>query len=399
MVFNFTEKQLEQLNNWKKTIDLPENQGWIHDVKKASLEYNKIMQEADFPNGKDLDRGQIDKLFRLMKVLSANRALSRLLYDENGIERFNHHLRILLYGDESIVKKIDQFFQLKGVAEVTMSHFLCLMDPIKYSYFSWQTYQMLGIDSKQEKEALEEALSLHSVKSRSELSPSTSDYLQHWVIFGSVKDQLELENYPLVNVLLWDAYDAEGEEGGGAVGAEVEEAEREFYSPTVDWLKENWGKKILDSHNYFWTKSTAFKGRRGQPGMWSRPDITFIEVSRFEFLPQRSVQVSSFEVKRYQNADLSSVYEAASHQRWAHYAYLVIIIPEKTTPISENIDAEASRFGVGLMIAYREDSSGYVIETKAEPKRQNPDPKDLDRMIADYFSDDEKTLRRYKDVI
>ncbi|MCL4340141.1 MAG: hypothetical protein M1388_03300 [Thaumarchaeota archaeon] len=76
--------------------------------------------------------------------------------------------------------------------------------------------------------------------------------------------------------------------------------------------------------------------------MWSRPYLIFVEVNQLGFLPQINVQVTSFEIKRADDTELSSVYEAASHQRWAHYSYLIIEVPNKELELPENLTTEVS---------------------------------------------------------
>lgn len=98
-----------------------------------------------------------------MKELSHDRALSNLLYKENGLEAFNAGLRKLLFGSESLPARINQFVDLKWVREVVASHFLCLKDPVTYPFFSWQTYKLLDLSREQEEEASNVALAEHGI--------------------------------------------------------------------------------------------------------------------------------------------------------------------------------------------------------------------------------------------
>ena len=176
--------------------------------------------------------------------------------------------------------------------------------------------------------------------------------------------------------------------------------EAELYDPMVVWLNVNWGKNVKDCGDDYWVRVTATQSRKGQLGKWSRPDVTSIQVSRFDVLPQRSIEVKTFEIKRFTNTDLTSVYEAASHQRWAHHTYLVIEIPDKNTPMPEYLTTESARFGVGLLKMYtKHGGAEYELEEVVGPKRQDPDPKELDGMLVDFFSYSAKELRRFKDLI
>lgn len=177
--------------------------------------------------------------------------------------------------------------------------------------------------------------------------------------------------------------------------------ESSLYEPALTWLKGNWGKEITDDGDEYWARVTATQARRGQLGKWSRPDLTSIQVYRFDVLPERSIEVSTFEVKRFSDStDLASVYEAASHQRWAQYTYLVVEVPDQDTRLQEYLTTEAARFGVGLLVMYRDStSSQYEMEEVLGPKRQSPEPKELDRMLVDFFSYSERELRKFRDLI
>jgi hypothetical protein len=399
MPFSFTTDQVAKLRDWSGTLSKPENKSWYESTKAAVATYNRILSDASFQNGKELSSARIDELFRQMKVLSHNRALSNLLYKDNGLQNFNARLRLLLFGKGSLADRIDQFIDMKGVSEVTTSHFLSLHNPQEYPFFSWQTYQVLDLTKSQEQEALRQALSESSISDSRKFGENTINYLQHSIVFREVKRVLQLESYPQVNVVLWDAYDARSIDEGRP-GLSLVTQENQLYAPIRKWLERNWGTQINQSGDYYWIKETANVARKGQLGKWSRPDLTFVEVNRFDLLPQRNVQVTSFEIKRADDTDLSSVYEAASHQRWAHYSYLIIEVPNKELELPENLAMEASRFGVGLMKAYPVlESPDYDLEELIAPLRQNPEPKELDKMLKDFFKEDDRQAKRFKDAI
>lgn len=185
------------------------------------------------------------------------------------------------------------------------------------------------------------------------------------------------------------------------ISANLVADESSLYEPALKWLKDNWGKEVVEDGDDYWARVTATQARRGQLGKWSRPDITSIQVNRFDILPERSIEVSTFEVKKFSDStDLASVYEAASHQRWAQYTYLVAEVPDENSRLHEYLMTEAARFGVGLLTMHRDSSIGqYEMEEVLGPKRQTPDPKELDRMLADFFSYNDKELRKFRDLI
>ena len=203
MPFSLTTDQLERLKDWKKALDRDANKQWNQKVKDASETYNKILVDSGFDKGNDLSPDQLDELFRKMKTLSANQGLQHSLYDGwNELCEFNKRLRELLFGQDSIVKRIDQFLELKRVQEATTSQFLCLKVSQEYPFFSLRIYEVLQIDSTQDQEALKEALQEQSITDQTQHEPVTISYLQHWVIFREIKRRLNLNDYSEVNIIL-----------------------------------------------------------------------------------------------------------------------------------------------------------------------------------------------------
>ncbi len=142
-----------------------------------------------------------------MRIAAHNRNLSNKLYNDNGIDEFNSRLRKLLFSDNPLQDRIEQFVELTGIREVTFSHFLSLNDSKEYPFFSWETYGVLSLSHEQEEAALGQALAEHSIRSPTDYSTDTINYLIHKVAFREVKNLLDVEAYPLVNYVLWGAYD------------------------------------------------------------------------------------------------------------------------------------------------------------------------------------------------
>ena len=69
----------------------------------------------------------------------------------------------------------------------------------------------------------------------------------------------------------------------------------------MDWLLST----LETQDRFFWdARVTASpQGRRRSTGQWSRPDVTSIEVWRSEWLPQVNLSISSYEVKRFCDAE------------------------------------------------------------------------------------------------
>jgi hypothetical protein len=104
--------------------------------------------------------------------------------------------------------------------------------------------------------------------------------------------------------------------------------ESKLWDLVRDWVDKYWGEEARRDGDEYWVKNTAQKTRSARPGKWSRPDVTAVQVSRFTVLPHRSLEITTFEIKRFEDAkEVTSVYEAAAHQRWAHLSYLVAEVP------------------------------------------------------------------------
>jgi hypothetical protein len=118
--FAFSSEQDENLKRWSQYLDTDDAKSWQSDVSLAVIEYNRILEDAAFPNGTDLTSDQLDALFRHMKPLSHNRALNNLLYTDNTLPSFNESLRSLLFGSEPLPKRVDEFLDLSGMGEVSL---------------------------------------------------------------------------------------------------------------------------------------------------------------------------------------------------------------------------------------------------------------------------------------
>lgn len=178
------------------------------------------------------------------------------------------------------------------------------------------------------------------------------------------------------------------------------EDEWDLYQPLVNWITEFLGHDAKERDDFFLAKITASK-RKQETGIWSRPDVSLIQVNKFDYLPTPQLETSSFEVKRYYSGDmLESIYEAAAHARWVHNSWLVVEDSEASPKrFSKRFNTELDRFGVGLMTMRRKDS-GYVFEVVSEPATKAPDLLELDEFLRVFFTEeggkaDQRNLRRF----
>jgi hypothetical protein len=90
------------------------------------------------------------------------RALSKLLYINNGLDEFNQSLKNLFYGLENFPKRVDDFFKLKGIGTQTLSQFLIALDSRKYPLITSLTKEALELDAQQEQQTMKLTLELAS---------------------------------------------------------------------------------------------------------------------------------------------------------------------------------------------------------------------------------------------
>lgn len=106
----FTDDQIEKLKVWKNSLQIEGALAWKTEEDKAEEQIHILLESKDFQKEGFLTSDEFDQMFRLMKKFSGNRALSNLLYRDNGLEEFNQKLKNLFYGKE----RLENFFQLIG---------------------------------------------------------------------------------------------------------------------------------------------------------------------------------------------------------------------------------------------------------------------------------------------
>jgi len=162
--------------------------------------------------------------------------------------------------------------------------------------------------------------------------------------------------------------------------------ESELYEPLKNWLAEEWGEDV-EGGDFFEVLVTGTpKRKRRAGGKWSRPDVTLVQVNSYEYLPQPVLDVTTFEVKKFPDAeDLRSVYETASHSRRAHFSYLVAEVPNPDYEFPERFVSELERFHLGLIFMWKEKDKWEFDEQEWETERLNPEPEELNRLLREFF--------------
>ena len=124
------------------------------------------------------------------------------------------------------------------------------------------------------------------------------------------------------------------------------------------------------------------EGQRRGRGTWTRPDVVVISVTDWELLPGVDVEIHSYELKPYREAEkLLGVYEASGHQRRAHYSTLVLEWPpDSERVVPEEIEKECSRLGVGLTLML-----GSGVRSRVVARRNSPAPGELHDFLQDVL--------------
>ena len=165
-------------------------------------------------------------------------------------------------------------------------------------------------------------------------------------------------------------------------------AEKDLYSPMKQEIEEEWtkapGRDFDRQHDFIRVVDTSQGGRRPD-GFWKRPDLTLVAGREVPYLPGNFVDIVTFEVKKW--IPLMGVYEAFSHQRIANYTYVVYWFPEiwgrPDAQAMAEIESEASRCGVGVILAQQEDDYGCWREL-VRPRRVETEPHVLERFLKTH---------------
>jgi hypothetical protein len=172
---------------------------------------------------------------------------------------------------------------------------------------------------------------------------------------------------------------------------EEKEREPKFHVFLKDYLEDNDVRDIRQRpHSKAWVAVTGNpKGWKRQSGHYSRPDVIMVSLIRYEYLPERDVTITTYEMKKRQAlTDTDCVFEAASHQKGAHNAYVICETTRPQTDEDREISPELSqtldRFGVGFAWFYLTKEKEYELDIIVEPKLQTPRPADENKLLEDF---------------
>lgn len=162
--------------------------------------------------------------------------------------------------------------------------------------------------------------------------------------------------------------------------AETVVDEKELYKFVEDWLKQN-EKPRLEQEALKQNASAAVfvkdTSSMRNIGKWSNPDIMMVSIVNYDVLKSKDWTIYTYEVKKYDKnkmRDPANVFEAASHQKGAHYSYLVFETTERDKDDSppEEISDTLDRFGVGFAWFFKLEAGGYYMNIMKEPELRVP---------------------------
>jgi hypothetical protein len=140
-------------------------------------------------------------------------------------------------------------------------------------------------------------------------------------------------------------------------------------------------------------------------GQWQNPDVARIAVERYPRLHSMRVVATTYEVKQFPKWDVAAVYEAASHHRFSHEAWVVLEWPNGvefslTDPTYklDQIGRECQRFGVGLATLHPYYSS-YRLRPRVDPMPQAPEDGDVEAWLDYVLSRNPDAERDFEERI
>ena len=175
--------------------------------------------------------------------------------------------------------------------------------------------------------------------------------------------------------------------------------ERDLYEPLINFLYSHFGDSLKSRHGFFHiTAQDVSTITDGEGGQWSRPDVAAIVLRRNRYAATASIDILSFEVKRYNACDLPAVHETLAHARFVNFAYLVWNRPACTCGDQKDFDRilyNCRLYGLGL-VTIHDPANLQTFEVKLQPSRSAVGEDAVDEFIETRFVDRNKQGIRAK---
>lgn len=151
--------------------------------------------------------------------------------------------------------------------------------------------------------------------------------------------------------------------------------ESSLYGPLLSVLQHDWIREMRIEPHQIHFEITAKQGKKATGGTWTRPDITAVSVRSFPHLPNKYLDIWTFEAKTAEWLDVTAVFEAAAHASRATRSYALLQIPlqqgDPEREILERCVREADRLRVGL-IAFSDPANFGTWETRSRRRESTP---------------------------
>lgn len=155
--------------------------------------------------------------------------------------------------------------------------------------------------------------------------------------------------------------------------------EREIYSPFCKILE----GEIKDNEENAIVINTSDLKKRGK---WSNPDITKIAIRHYPMQGAKKIIIFTYEIKQWKRWNIEAVYEAASHLRFAHNAF-VVLEWAKDVPYEgmEYLESASARFGVGLITLHPYYNS-FRYSVRISPEYHVPSEDTIEEYFETVFA-------------
>jgi hypothetical protein len=156
------------------------------------------------------------------------------------------------------------------------------------------------------------------------------------------------------------------------------------------YLWRNFHERFLDAEPQNFSLIVQNTARGGPPnGIWRRPDIVAAVVSRYTYSPIPQLDLFAFELKMPDGCKVYAVHEALAHTALAHFAYLVLYLPDGEADPRigsglRQISEQAQIHGIGLVIV-TDAMNDASFQIRLRALRREPKPRRIDDFINDRF--------------
>lgn len=176
----------------------------------------------------------------------------------------------------------------------------------------------------------------------------------------------------------------EGTTTASKTGKKCKTTERYLYICIIEYIEKTWAAE--NGIKRFVVDRTADLSRKKTHGKWTRPDLSLVTIHTFTYIPGKTIELITFEVKPADDFRIEGVFETAAHSRATHRSYLMIHTPngKPDTEEFQRLASESERFRLGLMV-FNKSKDWETFETVLEAERRNPNPADVNGFIRDVM--------------